>query len=119
MGEVGVLGQEPVAGVDCVGSDVHGGPQDLLARQIGIGCGHPGQRNRDVGGLDVQRVGVWTAVHRHGRNAHRPGRFDDAAGDLPAVGDEKTSDHPSSLGAGECRDHLLTHHGPVTNAGLG
>ena len=79
-GEVGVLGQEAVPGVDVRGLRPAGhvqDPLDVQVRPIGV-----------IGHLGVHRVAIGVGVHGHGGDGHLPARPDDADGDLSPVGDE-------------------------------
>lgn len=91
-GEVGVLGQEAVTGVDGVGAAALGDRHDLVDVQIGLGGGRAVQREGLVGQLDEQglRVGVGVDGDRADPGVLR--RADDADRDLTAVGDEDLRD---------------------------
>jgi len=100
--ERGVLGQEPVAGVDRVRAGRRGRGDDQIAAQVGVGGRRAGQPDRLIGQRDVGRVGVRIRVDRDGGDAERvrgpynPGR------DLAAVGDEEPGDGPC------CRHGAIT-----------
>ena len=88
LGEVGVLRQEPVAGVDGVGTGLRGGREDLADVQVAGGGGVAAERERLVGGPDVRRVPVRVGVDRDAGEAGVPAGPGDADRDLAPVGDE-------------------------------
>ncbi len=88
LGELGVLGQEAVAGVHRVGAGLLGDRDDLGDVEVGVRRGRAAQRVRLVGDPHEQRVAVGVGVHR---DAADPGVLagpDDADGDLSTVGDQ-------------------------------
>ena len=87
-GEVGVLGQEAVAGVDRVGAGLSRDLDDLLDAEIRLRRGGPVQRVRLVGQPGVQPVEVLFGVDRHAGQPGVPAGPDDAYRDLAAVRDE-------------------------------
>ena len=87
-GEIRVLRQEPVPGVDHRGAAAVGGVQDPPDVQVGL---H--RRGRTdvigvVGQLDVQGIAISIGIHRDGWDAHLPAGSHDADGDLAAIGHE-------------------------------
>ena len=68
-GELGVLRQEPVAGVDGFGSRGLSSGDDLVDAQVGLGGGGRTQVDRCVRGLDVGRMGVGIGVDGDGADA--------------------------------------------------
>ena len=78
LGEVGVLRQEAVAGVDGVGAGLRGGVEDLAEVQVGLGGGLTAQGERLVGQPHVWCVGVGLGVHRHAGQARIAGRRPEA-----------------------------------------
>jgi hypothetical protein len=44
-------------------------------------------------------IGIRLGINRHGLDAHGPGRSDDAAGDLAAVGDQDLFEHQALCNA--------------------
>ena len=100
LGEGRVLRQEPVAGMHRVGTRLGDGGEQTLHREIAR-C--------EIGGTEVERHvglgdeggrGVGVGEHGDRRVAEGPGRPDDAAGDLPAVGDQDPHDITSDTPAG-------------------
>ncbi len=92
-GELGVLGQEPVARMHRLGS---GGPrcgEDPLRLDVAL----PGRRRADpdgdVGLRHMARAGVGIAVDGDGTDAEAPQRAHDADGDLAAVGHQHGGEH--------------------------
>jgi hypothetical protein len=98
--EVGVLGEETVAGVD-------GGPHPSgdgdLEDAVDVQVGFRGGRRADVVGdirlADMGSGDVGVGVDGDGPHAETLRGADDAAGDFAAVGDEYLADSP-----GCCRD---------------
>ena len=87
-GEVGVLREEPVAGVHRVRPGLQRHLDDLVDVQVGLPAGRPGQRIRLVRHLDVQRVQVGFGVHGDAGQAGVTARPDDTHRDLAAVRDQ-------------------------------
>ena len=73
-GEVGVLGEEPVAGVDGVGAAAPDHVEDRLGVEVALGCGLSAERVRLVGEPDVQRVAIELGVDRHRAECPARGR---------------------------------------------
>ncbi|CDZ89351.1 Choline dehydrogenase [Rhodococcus ruber] len=92
LGEVGVLGQEAVAGVDRVGAGLAGGVEDLVEHQVGLGGGLATERECLVGELHELGVGVGFCVDGHAPVTGVLGGSDDPHSDLAAVGDEHLRD---------------------------
>ncbi len=100
--ERGVLRQEPVPGVDGVGAGRLGGVQQQVGAQVRVAGRVAGKPHRDV--TDVRRTGVRVGVDAHRRDAQRMARTGDPAGDLAAVGHQKSVDH-GALTSGRRRSH--------------
>ncbi len=90
--ELGVLGEEPVAGVDGIGARAAGDRKDLLDRQVRVGAGGAVERVRLVGKPRVQCVPILLGVHRDRQLAGIPRGTDHTDGDLAAVRDEHLGD---------------------------
>ena len=97
-GEVGVLGQEAVAGVDRVGASAPGGVEDQVDAQVGVRRGAARQAYGDVGLRHEGQAGVGVGVHRHRLDAEPAAGREDAAGDLATVGDEESVDRVAHVG---------------------
>ena len=97
-GELGVLGQEAVAGVDGVGAGAVGHLDQLVHHEVGLGGGVAAQRVGLVGELDVQGVAVRIRVDRHGGDAFIACGADDAHGDFAAVGDQHLAQRMGDCG---------------------
>jgi hypothetical protein len=91
--ELGVLGQEAVAGVDRLGAGAVGRLQDPIGVQVAVRRRRAADRDRLVGGGDVQRARVGLGVDRHRSDAHAPQRAQDADRDRAPVGDEDLAEH--------------------------
>ena len=92
-GELSVLRQESVAGVDGFGPGGPSGVDDLVDAQIRFGGGGRAQVHGGVGGLDVGGVGIGVGVDGDGSDPEPTAGADDAQGDLSAVGDEYSLEH--------------------------
>ena len=86
--EVGVLGEEAVAGVHGVGAGLVGDVEDLVDVEVGVGRGRAAQRVGLVGEPDEERVAVGVGVHRDAADAGVLAGPDHPDRDLAAVGDE-------------------------------
>ena len=86
LGEIGVLGQEPVARVDAFGADPLRQRDDRLAVEIALGA--DADLVRLVGEARVQGAAVGRRRQRDRAHAEPPRRADDPAGDLAAIGDQ-------------------------------
>ena len=100
LGELRVLGEEAVAGMDGVGAGDLGGGDD--ARDVEVGFARGGGADADVvvGEAHVQRFAIGFAVDRHRGDPKLPARANHPQGNLPAVGDQ----------------HLLEHYGVRSSA---
>ena len=88
LGEVGVLGEEAVAGVDRVRAGLLGGVQDLVDDQVGVAGGRAAEGERLVGDAHVQRVAVRLGVDGHAGETGVLARARHSHRDLTAVGDQ-------------------------------
>ena len=93
LGEVGALGQEPVAGMDRVGAGDLGGADDRRHVQVAVGAARRADADVLVGEPDVQRVLVGLGVDGDGLDAELAAGADDAQRDLAAVGDQDFLEH--------------------------
>src|SRR5690606_34813457 len=96
LGELRVLRQEAVAGMDGVGAGDLGGRDDGGDPQVGLPTRGRPDADVVVGEADVRRLAVRLAVHRHGADAHLAARPDDPQGDLPAVRDQHLAEHQAA-----------------------
>ncbi len=92
LGEVGVLGEEAVAGVDGVGAGLGRGVEDLVEHQVGLGRGGAAQCERLVGELHELCVCVRFGVDGDTAVARVLGGSDDPHSDFAAVRDEHLRD---------------------------
>ena len=88
-----VLGEQTVAGMDCVAVGVdrrieHGVDVDVRLRDR-----RSANVRRAIGFADVQGVGVGDRVDGMRRNPEPSAGTGDAGGDLAAVGDQDTAEH--------------------------
>ena len=90
-GERGVLGQEPVAGVDGVRAGRFRRRDDEVTAQVRVGRRGAGQPDRLVGQPDVRCARVRVGVDGHGVQAQGVRGAHDPDGDLPPVGDQQTA----------------------------
>ena len=108
-GEVGVLGEEPVAGMHAVGTAARDGVEDRRGVEVALRGGLATEGVRLVGEPDVHGVAIELGVHGHRGDAELAGGADDAHGDLAAVGDEDLLQH-----ACQCRVRAVPgEHGAV------
>jgi hypothetical protein len=119
--ELGVLGEEAVAGVDRVGAGVGGGGEQALDVEVRVAHGGRADEDGAVGEADVGGVGVGLAVDGDGAVAEGVGAADDAAGDLAAVGDQDGAEGrhvrmSRSSGLGPLRAALLKEGGHALDA---
>jgi hypothetical protein len=85
LGELGVLGQEAVPGMDGVGAGAAGGRQDEVGAQVrGRGRG-AGQAHGVIGLCHMRGVRVGVGVHGHGLDADQAAGREHPAGDLAPV----------------------------------
>ena len=93
LGEVGVLGEEAVAGMNRLHVGDLGGGDD--ARDVEIGLGRRGGADADrlVGQLQIRRVLVGGGIDDGRLDAQLAAGADDPQGDLAAVGDEDLGEH--------------------------
>ena len=108
-GEVGVLREEPVAGVDAVGPALLDGVEDGLGVQVALGRRLAAEGVRLVGHPDVQGFAVEVGVDGDGGDAHLAAGPDDTDGDFAAVGDEDLLQHAGPFDSGQGTSQL---HGP-------
>ena len=85
-GGLGVFRDEPVAGVDGVGTGLPADVDELVHPEVAL----PGRRRADGVGADgqahVHGAAIRIGIDRHGRNVQLPAGPDDAAGDFASVG---------------------------------
>ena len=93
VGEVGVLREEAVAGVDGVGAEALGGVEHGVEVEVALGRRRRAQVGGDVGVAHVASPPVRVAVERGHRHPHRAQRPGDAHRDLAAVGDQDPAEH--------------------------
>jgi hypothetical protein len=91
--EIGVLGEEAVAGVDRLRAGDLGGRQDGGHAEVAVRGGRRADADRLVGHAHMHRVGIRRGMDRDAFHAHLAGRADDAQRDLAAVGDQDLLEH--------------------------
>ena len=101
LGEVGVLRQEAVAGVDRLGVGHLGGGDDRRHVEVALRRGGRADADRLVGELDVLRVAVGLGIDDHRLDAQFAAGALDAQGDLAPVGDQDLLEHLSAPGRSE------------------
>ena len=88
-----ILGEKTVAGMDCFGTGLLAGSNDVVNLQVRVfRCRWP---NADgfVRTQYMQGILVCFRVYGDGSDAHAAGGFDDAAGDFTAIGDQNFLEH--------------------------
>ena len=91
-GEVGVLGEEAVAGVDGIGTGLFDRVENGVGVDVGLCGGLATKRVGLVGEPDVQSVSIELAVHGDGGDAEFA-KADDTDGDFATVGDQDFGEH--------------------------
>jgi hypothetical protein len=86
LGEVGVLGEEPVAGVNGIDVRNLGCADDAIDPQVTLSAGRAADADGFVRHLGVHGVRVRLRVHRHGADVQLLAGANDPDGDLPAIG---------------------------------
>ncbi len=92
LGEVGVLGEESVAGVDGVGSGLGGGIQNFVDHQIGFGRGLSAEGECFVGEADERGIGVGFGVDSDTGQPGISSRPDHPHRDLTTIGNKNLGD---------------------------
>ncbi len=93
-GEIGVLGEESVAGVDGVGAGRPSRRDQLRAVQVPVAALQAYPR---IGLCDVRRAGVRVGVHGDRADAETSAGGEYPAGDLAPVGDQYSCDHGAHI----------------------
>ena len=88
FGEVGVLREEAIAGMDGVGAALAGDFEDAVAAEIGVGRGRGAEAVGFIGVHDMERGTIGVGVDGYGRDAELTAGADEAECDFAAVGDE-------------------------------
>ncbi len=96
LGEVGVLGEEAVAGMDGGGAGLPSHFQQAIDVEVGLGRRRRPDVPRLVGQLDVQRLTVDFRVDGNGAHPQLASPANDPERDLAPVGDEDGVDLPHS-----------------------
>ena len=117
LGELGVLAQKAIAGMDGLRAGGLGSGDDHIGQQITLAAGRRANAHRLVGQRHMARVFVGIGIHGNGGNAHLAGGGNDAAGDFASVGDQDFCEHYCFLthlfgNCGSCVDIFLSSLGP-------
>ena len=106
-GELRVLGEKSVAGMDGVCAGARGDVENLLNVEIGLGrCGCADGISL-IGLADVQRGAIDVRVDGNRGNSHLVAGADDAHGNLAAIGDENFLEHFPERRNGLCEPKIL------------
>ena len=92
LSELGVLGEEAIAGVDSIGAGLSGGVEKLGEVEVRLRGGLAAERKGFIGKRYEWGVGIGLGVDRYRWNARVAGRPDDADRNLTAVGHEDLGD---------------------------
>ncbi len=92
-GEVGVLGEEAVAGMDRVGAGLFCGTDDLLDREVALGRQGRTDQVGLVAFLDVGGVAVGLGVDGHRSDVHLLQGTGHTDCDLASIGDQNLLEH--------------------------
>ena len=112
LGEVGVLGQEAVAGMDGVGAGDRRGRQDRDLVEVALARRRRADADALVGQAHMHGVGVGGGMHRDGADAHLAAGAMDAQRDLAAVGDQDLVEH------GACPAYSMISSGSPYSTGM-
>ena len=93
-GEIGILGQETVAGMNRLGSRVSGCGQDGIDVQVTLQGGRRADEYRLISHLHVKSRAVHCGIYRHRTNPHFPAGANDPKCDFPAIGYQNLLEHP-------------------------
>ena len=96
-GELCVLGEESVAGMDGFGSAAAGGFENLGNVEIGLGCLRGAKVLTEIGLADVESTTVNVGINRDRLDAHLATGTNDANRNLTTVGDQNSFEHKSAL----------------------
>ena len=88
IGEIRVLRQKAVAGMDRLCAVCQGCGDDHLAAQVGVAWCGAANRNSAIRQSRMLCVGICFGVDRHGANAQAATGTNDAAGNFAAIGDQ-------------------------------
>ena len=106
-GEVGVLGEEAVAGMHAVGAARADRGEDGFGVEVRLGRGLTTERVCLVGEPHVHRIAVELGVHRDRCDAELLARTDHANGDLSAIGDQDLGQHAAHMLTGGGLDRAV------------
>ena len=87
FGEVRVLGQKSVAGMNRIDIAHLGRAHDAVDFQITFRAGRRADANRFIGQLDMERIDIGFGINRQGANAELLARANNAQRDLAAISD--------------------------------
>ena len=90
LGELGVFGQEAIAGMDRIGMADFGGRNDVRDVEIAVGRGRGADAHGMIGQTDMHGIGIGGGVHRDGFDTHFMSRAVNAQRDFAPVGDQDT-----------------------------
>ena len=96
VGEMGVLRQKPVAGMDGIHVGNLRGADDAVNPQIALAGGRLADADGLVGQLHVHRIDVRFGVDRHRADVQLLARANDADGNFAAVSDQDLLKHEVS-----------------------
>eukprot|EP01022_Parablepharisma_sp_SALTPOND_P017912 TRINITY_DN290_c1_g3_i4.p2 TRINITY_DN290_c1_g3~~TRINITY_DN290_c1_g3_i4.p2 ORF type:complete len:1276 (+),score=518.94 TRINITY_DN290_c1_g3_i4:24104-27931(+) len=93
LGELGVLRQETIAGMDGLRAGSEGGGDDLVTAQVTfLGRGRA-QMHAFIAGRDMLGARIGIGIHGHRGNAQATCGGRHAAGDFAAIGDQDLAEH--------------------------
>ena len=97
LGELGVLAQKTVAGVNGLCACGFGCGDDFVSHEVGLARGCWTNQHGFIGQLNMARFFVGFRINGHGLDAHFLGGGDDAAGDFATVGNQNFLEHRESF----------------------
>ena len=99
VGEVRVLGEKSVAGMNRIDVADFGRADDAVDLQIAVGARRRADADRFVGELHVERIHVRLGINRQRLDAEFLAGADDAERDFAAIGDQDFVEHARDAGA--------------------
>ncbi len=100
--EVGVLREEPVAGMDAIRAAAPDDVEDRRGVEIALRRRLATEGVRLVGEADMQCVAIELGVHGDRADAELTSGAHDPHRDLAAIGDEDLLEHAANVGSGRC-----------------
>ena len=107
-----VLGEEPIAGMNRIGTARGGRRNDVGDIQIAAAARGIPHADSLISQLHMQGIAIHRAVHSHRGDAHLPATTDDPQSDLTPVGDQKLAN--AQWGSASASDFISVRRGAFT-----